>query len=1558
MNYYITHCDKKFLKYAERLFETLSFFSQNKIIFYTIDFDYKSKFNNVISIKLNSKKFFKETFDVSPNDDEAYKAYHVFLKPFVVKDCLQRYNNQENNFCYLDSDCLALINCDEIFKKKTDIDTYPLFNKSCHDFMVKDGKGDPFVNKECDLNLCLEAKLMALLGVDLNSRKNYIQTGVFLFNKKCSDFINDWCDTCNKSEIIKNWKEIAPFHEETVVNCLLWKNGLDKNLAQSLINLPYYTNNNDLSLRKIKEMLLCLENATTDSYFIDTFCLIPAKSELKNLFFYHGKISDVEYDMLKENSRENYLIKVNSQSLGDTLASTPTIRKLFKSYNKKIDIITHHPELFYKNKYINKVYSFSENLNEKNYKEVFNTFLGTGGEKNKYGVEKKHNTIDIRQYHALDLGFTLNDKEMEYDYIPEHYVNIEDIPDEYVCLHVANTWPSRTYSDENWQRLIDELNANNLYVVLIGKNGSETGFFNVDKPTKKLQFKKGVDLTNKLNLSQCWHIINKSKFFITMDSGLLHLAGTTDAFIIQLGSSINNKLRAPFRKNSQSYKYKYISGPCEIFCASDIKYGVKEWKTIQGIPPLISCLENKTSFECHPNPKQVCDFILHFNTTENAQVKNKFLFIAPHLSTGGSPKYLEWLISKKMQEGFQVKVIEWNLYSDTFVVQRKAIIDMIGVDNFYSVGYYAEDEDAFNKKTENVINYITEFNPDYIHLNEFSEHFALRNFSNNLIQFLYHKNRKYKIFETTHSSKSDILNKKNIPDELWLVSDYQISIAKKSNIPSKLVEMAIDKKVRPNRFETLKSLDLDPNKLHVLQVGLFTKNKNQKFTFDVASKFKNDNVEFHFIGNKCYIDECDVDTSLSNCRVWGERSDVETFMSCMDVFVMPSFEELNPIALKEALAWNMKCFVSEIETIKEQYTNNENVVFLNQNNFVDYIKNNLKNFKPIQSFNISSNRSEPNKINCTFVPNPKVEITGDVHVLYRIKFVDDNTGKTHFESIINTNMWTACGTTYFCNWKIIVYNFKLGIETIIRLDLKDKKVRIVNESGSLGDAIAWMPAVDEFQKINNCKVDYYTPRKFLFANEYKNINFFDYSDQCDESYYIEYKIGCFDKSADKNKIKVDWREQSLQQIAFTALGLEWSESKTKISVPNAFKNNFNKYVCIATQSTSQSRYWNLKGGWSKTISYLKSLGYTVVCVDKHYQYGNADHINTCPDNVDYFVGDKSFEEIIDIINGCEFFIGLSSGLSWLAWALNKKIIKINSSVTPEFEFYTPYLVTNKNVCNGCFNNKKYHFDSSNWSWCPENKNFECSTNISSEHLIEKINILISDSKKKFKYKIVHLQTTINTENEIKSRNFIKKFNNYDIIYVNHQNVIDTTDEYKNNCLYPGLLNSEGADKLNSRHFGCFSSYKKAILQEFTDDIDFLIICEGDCLFEVEYKEFVKILERVSLVCESNNINYFSFGDTRTLESNVLQSNCISIPENQNDCFICDKIIGIQCVMFSKKIKNILISDFKNQPWYVADGWFNEFCWRNDIKMGILNERVTTQYSGESFIDNKIKNFLK
>ena len=107
-----------------------------------------------------------------------------------------------------------------------------------------------------------------------------------------------------------------------------------------------------------------------------------------------------------------------------------------------------------------------------------------------------------------------------------------------------------------------------------------------------------------------WMMKNEASIVVTMDSGILHLAGTTDVRILQLGSSIHPKLRAPWRHGSQSWRYDYVKGSCNEFCSSNMKYNIKEWGSIMGVPPQVKCLDNRPTFECHPNFEQVYNKII------------------------------------------------------------------------------------------------------------------------------------------------------------------------------------------------------------------------------------------------------------------------------------------------------------------------------------------------------------------------------------------------------------------------------------------------------------------------------------------------------------------------------------------------------------------------------------------------------------------------------------------------------------------------------------------------------------------------------------------------------------------------------------------------------------------------------------------------------------------------------------------------------------------------------------------------------------------------------------
>ena len=304
------------------------------------------------------------------------------------------------------------------------------------------------------------------------------------------------------------------------------------------------------------------------------------------------------------------LILVGSQSIGDTLCAIPTIKHISQVYNKVVHVFTYQTELFKNIPYV----ILSDNYNVEEGDMLIETFRPD---------HFVHTRTDIRQIHALSSGFQLLPEEMEIEFYPDEYESIENLPENYIVIHPSKTWPSRTWEKERWQILIDKLNNINIPIVTIGKDSvEESGTYQIKKPVYDLDIKSGLNLINKLNIHQTWHILNKSSMTVTMDSGILHLAGTTDTHIIQLGSSIEPTLRIPYRKGSQSYKYSYVLGGCDLFCASNMKYNIAHNNKHTIMAPVAFCLERGETigqdidpdpnlYQCHPPVEKVFQEILN-----------------------------------------------------------------------------------------------------------------------------------------------------------------------------------------------------------------------------------------------------------------------------------------------------------------------------------------------------------------------------------------------------------------------------------------------------------------------------------------------------------------------------------------------------------------------------------------------------------------------------------------------------------------------------------------------------------------------------------------------------------------------------------------------------------------------------------------------------------------------------------------------------------------------------------------------------------------------------------
>ena len=864
--------------------------------------------------------------------------------------------------------------------------------------------------------------------------------------------------------------------------------------------------------------------------------------------------------------KENALI-IYSHSLGDILCVTPVLRKLYNTYGSQLVVVTHVPEIFYNNPYISEVHLFDK-FSENELKLKFNILnvchnLGYGqfnGNVDK--IEQKGSLIDTKQLPAIDLGFTLLPEEMLCDFYPDENNIISTLPKEYICIHPVQSWPSRTWIKDNWLKLIDLLNVLNIPVVSVGKEFDEKLAFHIEH-------KNNIDLIDKLTISQTWHVINNAKLIITMDSFLLHLAGTTDTHIILLGSSINPKFRMPYRKNTQDYKISYIKGPCDLFCASDMKYSLKEWGSIQAVPLITGCLENKSTFECNPSPMQVINEIKSVlditHISKQREEMKKIIIISPHFSTGGLPSYLLKQV-EILKDTFDVYVVEYeDLTAGVFVVQKNKIISILEDEHFITLC----------KNKFELLNIIHNIHPDIIHFEEFPELFM----DKVIVRSIYSKiDRYYTIVETTHNSAFNDTDKIFLPDKFSFVSNDSVNKFGKLGVPCELVEYPIEVKIKKDKSELFKILNLDPEYKHVLNVGLFTPGKNQKEIFNYARKLKDHKIKFHFVGNQAgnfrsYWEPIMQDKP-DNCIVWGERNDVDLFYDACDLFLFTSTSELNPIVLKEAMSWKLPILMYNLPIYNDMYDNMRGVFYLTQDH--------------------------------------------------------------------------------------------------------EKNISII-----------------------------------------KN------------------KLGIFEK----------------------------------------YKNQYN-------------------------------------------------------------------------------------------------------------------------------------------------------------------------------VKLVHLLTYPNEDIEKKSIEHISKLSDFGIEYIQHVNSVPT----ELTTLPAKYPTSQDGTVLLPGHYGCFHAFQRAIETEFTPNVDFFMICERDCVMTIPVQQFYENMIEILPIILKEDISYFSFGDTADLEFRVTQSIIKRKLEYTDLVFITNKIIGLQCILFPKSSRSFLIDMFKNVPWYAMDTWFNEVFLNEYLPMGIVTNRMTTQLSGYSLIENRNKEF--
>jgi len=215
-----------------------------------------------------------------------------------------------------------------------------------------------------------------------------------------------------------------------------------------------------------------------------------------------------------------------------------------------------------------------------------------------------------------------------------------------------------------------------------------------------------------------------------------------------------------------------------------------------------------------------------------------------------------------------------------------------------------------------------------------------------------------------------------------------------------------------------------------------------------------------------------------------------------------------------------------------------------------------------------------------------------------------------------------------------------------------------------------------------------------------------------------------------------------------------------------------------------------------------------------------------------------------------------------------------------------------------------------------------------------------------KVRLVHILTEPDTTREKESIASVSPLADYGIEYVQQVNVRYRGDQWRE---VPALSQTSSTNH-GPGHYGAFLSFKKAIKENFTEDLDALLLCECDCVLTCTPSEFVEKLWAGIDFSSKNDICYLSLGSR--FVNGVLQS-----PENWTDSefpdfYMTNKIILAHCVVLPKAYRSLVLKNLDEYSWDSPDLWFNESFWRSGLsKFGIIRERLARQHEGISLIDN-------
>jgi len=342
---------------------------------------------------------------------------------------------------------------------------------------------------------------------------------------------------------------------------------------------------------------------------------------------------------------------------------------------------------------------------------------------------------------------------------------------------------------------------------------------------------------------------------------------------------------------------------------------------------------------------------------------------------------------------------------------------------------------------------------------------------------------------------------------------------------------------------------------------------------------------------------------------------------------------------------------------------------------------------------------------------------------WRVRLRDLDTGNILFESE-NKGAFVNSAKRWYVRFRVEVWSIEDGAAgepapvMTHDYDPRHQDVMIQFPIGTLGDILAWFPYAARFAEEHpRCRVTCAMSGLIipLLRDAYPELRLVTHEEVLEhklaDTMYATYSLGVFFGDESNDWQPTDFRHVGLHRTAGYILGVDPAEESARFTLPDETRAIAEPYAVIAVQSSSGCKYWTNPNGWREVVEFLRENGYRVICIDQKPVHGFGLMWTHIPHGAEDETGDKPLVERARLLRHASLFVGLSSGLAWLAWAAGCPVVLISGFTHPTNEFTTPYRVINWHACNSCWNDPRHRFDHKDFLWCPRHQNtsrqFEC-----------------------------------------------------------------------------------------------------------------------------------------------------------------------------------------------------------------------------------------------------------